>query len=89
MTEKPFVHKAAFVNMISNFIFHDEFIKIFKNIINEKGILNIGGKTQSIYNFARKQSKNVKKIYLKKNNEEKIPLNSSMKLTKLNKLLSN
>ena len=89
MTEKPFVHKAAFVNMISNFIFHDEFIKIFKNIIDEKGILNIGGKTQSIYNFARKQNKNVKKIYLKKNNIEKIPLNSSMKLTKLKKLLSN
>ena len=27
MTEKPFVHKSAFVNK-NNFIYHDDFIKI-------------------------------------------------------------
>ena len=29
MTEKPFIHKYAFTNVKSNFIFHDEFIQKF------------------------------------------------------------
>ena len=43
MTEKPFIHKFAFSNVESNFIFHDEFVKKFIKIINKKGIINIGG----------------------------------------------
>ena len=33
MTEKPFIHKYAFSNVKSNFIFHDAFAKLFLNII--------------------------------------------------------
>ncbi|MDC1095713.1 sugar nucleotide-binding protein [Pelagibacteraceae bacterium] len=87
MTEKPFVHEFAFADMITNFIFHDEFIKIFKKIINQKGIINIGGKTRSVYDFARKYNSKIKKIYLKKNKNLKLPINSSMNLSKLNKIL--
>ena len=29
MTEEPFIHKGAYANMITNFIFHQDFIKIF------------------------------------------------------------
>ena len=35
MTEKPFLHKSAFSNVRSNFIFHDNFAKIFIKIINK------------------------------------------------------
>ena len=28
MTERPFTHKSAFQDVMSNFIFHDEFAKI-------------------------------------------------------------
>jgi len=87
MTEKPFVHKEAFADMISNFIFHSDFIKIFKKIINKKGIINIGGKSQSVFNFAKQYNKKVKKNYLKNKNNLKVPLNSSMSLKKLNKLI--
>jgi dTDP-4-dehydrorhamnose reductase len=87
MTEKPFVHKGAFVDMITNFIFHDEFIKIFKKILNKKGVINIGGKSQSVYNFAKEFNNKVKKIYLKKNNNLRLPFNSSMNLKKINKIL--
>ena len=87
MTEKPFVHKEAFADMISNFIFHNDFIKIFKKIINKKGIINIGGKSQSVFNFAKQYNKKVKKNFLKNKNNLKVPLNSSMSLKKLNKLI--
>ena len=86
MTEKPFVHKYAYADMKTNFIFHEEFVKIFKKIIHLKGTLNIGGPTQTVYNFAKKYNKNVKKKYLSKENIN-LPLNASMNLNKIKKLI--
>ena len=54
MTEKPFVHKKAYANVKSNFIFQEDAAKIILKILNKKGIINVGGKSQSIYNFAKK-----------------------------------
>ena len=87
MTEKPFVHKYAFKDMITNFIFHDDFIKIFEKVIAQKGILNIGGKSSSVYDFARKYNPEIKKKLLKKNKKITVPLNTSMNLSRLNKIL--
>ncbi len=86
MTEKPFIHKYAYADMKTNFIFHEEFVKIFKKIIHLKGTLNIGGPTQTVYNFAKKYNKNVKKKYLRKENIN-LPLNASMNLNKIKKLI--
>jgi len=87
MTEKPFVHKAAYANMITNFIYHEDFIKIFKKIIHKKGTFNIGGPSQSVYDFVKKDNINIKKIYLKNNSYPKMPRDSSMSLKKLKKSL--
>lgn len=87
MTEKPFIHKFAFKDMITNFIFHDDFIKIFEKIITQKGILNIGGETNSVYDFAKKYNPRIKKKLLKKNKKILVPVNSSMNLSKLKKAL--
>ena len=83
MTERPFTHKSAFKDVMSNFIFHDEFAKIFIKIIHKKGIINVGGKTQTIYNFAKKNNKNVKKA----NSKGLLPKKIYMNLNKLNKLI--
>ena len=77
MTERPITHKSAFQDVMSNFIFHDEFAKIFIKIIPEKGIINIGGKKQTIYDFAKKNNKNIKKAYSKGLLPEKIYITSS------------
>jgi dTDP-4-dehydrorhamnose reductase len=82
MTEKPFVHKSAPVNVKANFIFQDKIADIIFKIINKKGILNIGGKIQSIYNFAKEHG-NVKKIFLKKG----FPKNPSMNIAKFQKII--
>ena len=52
MTEKPFVHKKAFANVFTNFIYHEDFIKVFKKLINKKGIINVGGPTRSVYKLS-------------------------------------
>ncbi len=87
MTEKPFVHKKAFTNVFTNFIYHDDFIKIFKKLINKKGIINVGGPTKSVYSFVKIENPNIKKAILRKKKKDSMPINSSMNLRKLKKYL--
>jgi len=86
MTEKPFNYKKAFTNLKSNFMFHEDLVKILPKLIDKKGIFNVGGKSQSVYSFARSKNNQIKKIKLKKSFN--LPLNQTMNLTKLNKILS-
>ena len=79
MTEKPFVHKAAFANVKSNFIFHEDLAKIFLKVINKFGVYNIGGKSQTIYNFVKKYNKDIKKTF----SSRQFPLKQNMSLNKL------
>ncbi len=86
MTEKPFPYKKAFTNLKSNFMYHEDLIKILPKIIKKKGIINVGGKSQSVFQFAKKFNKNIIKI--KANSKSKLPLNQTMNLSKLNKILN-
>ena len=87
MTEKPFIHHKAFANVKTSFAYHDEVAKILFKVLNQKGIINLGGKTKNIYNFAKKDNPKVKRTYLKKHLELGMPINSSMNLSKLNKII--
>jgi dTDP-4-dehydrorhamnose reductase len=87
MTEKPFAYDSAYENLISNFMFHEDLVKILPKIINKFGIINVGGKSQSVYDFAKKNNNNVKKI--KVNKKLNIPLNQTMNLSLLKKILNN
>ena len=82
MTEKPFIHKKALSNIKLNFVFHEDIAKILFQIINKKGILNIGGKTRTVYDFAKKYNPNVKKTQSK----GEFPPKPFMNLSKLNKI---
>ena len=83
MTEKPFIHKFAYSNVKSNYIFHDDIAKLFLKIINKKGIINIGGKSQTIYKFAKKYNKKIKK----KVSKGEFPKKMDMNLNKLKKIV--
>ena len=85
MTEKPFKHKNAYGNLISNFMFHEDLVEMLPKLLNKKGIINIGGNSQSIYSFAKKSNPKVKKIFAKKN--PRLPLNQTMNLNYLKKIL--
>ena len=85
MTEKPFFHKKAYSNLKSNFMFHEDLVKILPKIIKHNGILNVGGKSQSVFSFAKKNNSKVKKIKAKK--KSNLPLNQTMNLARLKKIL--
>ena len=82
ITQKPFVHNAAFVDFKTNFIFHENLIPGILKIINKKGVINIGGISQSVYNFAKKYNPNIKKISAKKIFGKKARINLTMNIQK-------
>ena len=86
MTEKPFSYKKAYSNLKSNFMYHEDLIKILPKIIKKKGIINVGGKSQSVFQFAKKYNRKVIKI--KASTKTKLPLNQTMSLLKLKKILN-
>ena len=86
-SESCFIHKVAFSNMYTNFIYHKNFMIILEKILKHKGVINVGGPGQSVYNFAVKDNPKIKKIKILNKNEINLPLNSLMSLNKLRKLL--
>ena len=89
MTEKPFIHQKAFSDYLTNFIFHEDLAKNIFKIINKKGVLNVGGQTKSVYNFAKKYNHKIKKISAKKILGKNFPLNPSMNIKKFTKIIKN
>lgn len=88
MTERPFVHKKAFSNVKTSFLYQEDVAKILFKLLNKKGVINIGGKSKLIYDFVKKENPKVKKYFLKKNKFNLIPKDSSLNVKKLKKILN-
>ena len=87
MTEKPFVHKKAFANVKNSFLYHEDVTKILFKLLNQKGIINLGGNPKYIYQFVKKDNPFIKKIFISKHLEFGMPINSSMNINKLKKII--
>ena len=85
MTEKPFAYKRAYSNLKTNFMFHEDLVNYLPKLINKRGIINVGGKPQSVFKIAKKFNKKVKAI--KANKFIKLPLNQTMNISLLKKLI--
>ena len=68
-------------------MFQEELAKNLYKLINYKGIINIGGKIQSVYSFAKKYNPKVKKILASKSQQKYFPLNSTMNISKFKKII--
>ena len=88
ITEKPFVHKEAFHDFKTNFIFHEDLIRGIMKVLKFKGTLNVGGKSQSVYNFVKKYNPKIKKISAKKVLGKNAKLNITMNIGKFKKLIN-
>jgi dTDP-4-dehydrorhamnose reductase len=86
MTDFPFIHKKAIKGAYSSFMYNKTVAKIIPFLLEEKGILNIGGKRREIINFVKKYSK--KKILKISISEIKnFPKDSSININKLKFIL--
>ena len=87
LAKTPYKHKLAFSNYITSFMSDNNVAKLIFNIIDLEGIINIGGKTQSAYNYAIIEGNKVVRKTLKKKNLLKIGSNTSINSSKLKKIL--
>jgi dTDP-4-dehydrorhamnose reductase len=87
LAKSPYKHKIAFDNYITSFLSDTKISEIILKLINKNGIINIGGKIQSAYDFAIAMDAQVTKKNLKKINKYNIGINTSMNTNKLKKLL--
>jgi len=85
MCEKPFLHKKAFHDIETNFMYHQDLVKVLPKILDKFGVINVGGKIQTVYQFAKLSNKNIKKISGKK----LFPPKPSMNISKLRKFIKN
>jgi len=89
MSEKPFIHKKAFNDVETNFMYHEDFAKNLLKLIDKNGVINVGGPKQIVFNFAKKTNPEVKPISAKKMLGKKFPLKQSMNINKYLKIIKN
>ena len=89
MSEKPFIHKKAFSDVETNFMYHEDFAKNLLKLIDKKGIINVGGHKQIVFNFAKETNPKVKPVSAKKMLGKKFPRKQSMNINKYLKIIKN
>ena len=80
-------------NVLRGFHFNSKFpqakfVTVLKGkILDKKGIINLGGQANTVYNFAKKYNPKVKKEFNKKNSLNSYPSKPFMNLSKLKKII--
>ena len=87
MNNDNFPHPYAYSNYYSCFLKKSDAAKITLKLLNKKGIINVGGETQTAYNFAKKLNPKVKKAKINNQIKKLIGTNTSMNTNKLKKLI--
>ncbi len=87
MTEKPFIHKMAFNDVETNFMYHHQFAKNLLKLIDFKGIINVGGSKKIIYDFAKETNKKVISESSKKIIGKQFPKKQTMNINRYLKII--
>ena len=88
MTERPFVHEKALVDSQKSLMYIDEAANICLQVLDEQGIINLGGEPTNSYDFIKDERPEVKKIYRKDILDVNMAIDSSMNLNKLQGILN-
>ena len=89
MTERPFTHPKALVDSQKNLLYIDEAASICLKLLDEKGIINVGGPKTTPFDFVKTERPDIEKIYIKDISDVKMARDSSMNLNKLKRVLNN
>ena len=87
MNARPFPHDKAFTDVISSHMFNDDAAKITLKLLDEVGIINIGGESQTVYDFIKDYDSSIGKISVEEINDVRVNPNSSMNVDKMKELL--
>ena len=87
MNRKPFPHPKALKDMRKSLIYIEDAAKITLKLLDEKGVINIGGKSQSVYDFVKEENPNIEPIYLSEISDVNMATDCSMDTTKMKKVI--
>jgi dTDP-4-dehydrorhamnose reductase len=85
--KKPFPHPKALVDMMKSYMYMEDAAEVTLKLLNEKGIINVGGKSQSVYDFVKESNSDVEPITLSEISDVNMAKNCSMDTTKLRKII--
>ena len=84
----PFPHGQALTEVKKRLMYNFEDARIIIKILNEKVVINLGGDSQSVYNFASKKNPRIKKITRQDVKDVCIAPDTSMNTSKLKEILN-
>tara|TARA_R110001592_G_scaffold98899_3_gene282003 strand:+ start:977 stop:1684 length:708 start_codon:yes stop_codon:yes gene_type:complete len=87
LCQKPFPHTKALTNMKKSYLHMDEAADIILKLLNQQGIINVGGEAMSPFEFVKKSNPNIKEISLNEIKDVNMGKNCSLNITKLKKKL--
>ena len=87
MTERPFVHPKALVDAQKSLMYIDEAAKVCLKVMDQTGIINIGGEPTTLYDFAKQERSDIKKIYRRDIKDVAMAKDSTMNIQKLRSIL--
>ena len=88
MNKKPFPHPKALADMKNRLIWIDEAAKIPLKLLDEFGIIHVGGEPQTVYEFVKETNPDVGKIFLSDIGDVNMATDCSMDTTKLKKVMN-
>lgn len=86
--DRPFPHKKAAVDVKKSLLFNDEAAEIILKLLKHKGVINVGGLPRSVYDFAVENDHTTKKLNKKDIKDVNIAPNTTMNISKLNRILN-
>ena len=87
MNKRPFPHLKALVDMKKSLMYIDDAAKIVLQILDEYGTINVGCKSQSVYEFVKETNHDIGKISLSEIEDVNMAKDCSMDITKVKMIL--
>lgn len=87
MNKRPFPHSKALVDMRKSLMYIDDAARVVLKLLNENGTINIGGKSQSVYDFVKESNPSVESITLSEISDVNMADDCSMNTTKMKKII--
>ena len=89
MCNHPFPHSKAFVDVKKSLMYNHDAAKIILYLLEEYGTINVGGESQSVYDFAVLENPLLEKLSRADVNDVEIAPDTTMNISKLKGVLAN
>lgn len=83
----PFPHPRAAIDIRKSLVFDKDAAPIILQLLDETGVINVGGEARSVYDFVSETNPSIDKISSKEILDVNIAPDTSMDITKMKKIL--